>query len=216
MNLAADVLGAAANPKAGHRVGRAGGQGECPTRKDFLFPAAFSTRPAQSARRRAGASGVGNAQEQSPRGLHLRRRAHQARPVGRAPLGGGYPHPHHARHHAQYPDRRLGHGYRDRGAASPSPWRRPAASASFTAISNRRTGRAGPPREEIRKRHGGQSGDHRAGCDACRRAGADGAASHLRHPGGRRAPARARASWSASSPTATCASPPTRASRCPS
>ena len=40
--------------------------------------------------------------------------------------------------------------------------------------------------------------------------GADGAPPHQRHPGGR---ARAPAGWSASSPTATCASPPTRRSR---
>ena len=46
--------------------------------------------------------------------------------------------------------------------------------------------------------------------DAGRRADADGRAPHLRHPGGR---AQHAASWSASSPTATCASPPTRSSR---
>ena len=53
-------------------------------------------------------------------------------------------------------------------------------------LSDRRAGRAGPPREEVRKRHGREPGDHRARRDARRRAVADGALSHLGHPGRRR------------------------------
>ena len=48
---------------------------------------------------------------------------------------GRHPHPRHARHRAQHPDRLLRHGHGHRSAAWPSPWRRPAASASSTAIS---------------------------------------------------------------------------------
>ena len=49
---------------------------------------------------------------------------------------------------------------------------------------------------------------------ASRCADADGRPSDLRHPGGRAgANGGATASWSASSPTATCASPPIRGSR---
>ena len=78
-----------------------------------------------------------------------------------------------------------------------------------------RAGRAGPPGQEVRIRHGRQSGDHRPGRDACRCAGADGAVRHLRHSGGRERRQRP-AGWSASSPTATSASPPIRRSGSPS
>ncbi len=53
-------------------------------------------------------------------------------------------------------------------------------------LSHRGTGRACPPGEEIRKRHGGQSRHHRARRHAGRCAGADGAPSHLRRAGGGR------------------------------
>ena len=84
-----------------------------------------------------------NRQFRVPRGIYLRRRAAQARPVRRAAVGGRHPHPHHPLDRAQPADRRLGDGYRDRISRWRSPWRRPAASASCIATSSR-TSR--PPR----------------------------------------------------------------------
>ena len=74
---------------------------------------------------------------------------------------------------------------------------------------------AGAPGQEVRIRHGGQSGHDQPRRNAGRCAGADGATTSISgipvvENGG------SRASWSASSPTATCASPPTTRSRSPS
>ena len=69
-----------------------------------------------------------------------------------------------------------------------------------------------PRRQALRKRHDRQPDHHDAGPDARRRARADGAAPDLRHSGHR----KRTGAWSASSPTATCASPRIRASRYPS
>ena len=68
-------------------------------------------------------------------------------------------------------------------------------------------GRAGGDGQALRRRHGGQPGHDPARGDAGRCPAPDGRAQHLRHSGG--GGRQARASWSASSPTATCASPPT-------
>ena len=63
----------------------------------------------------------------------------------------------------------------------------------------RRAGRAGPPGQEIRIRHGGEPAHHRAGRDARRCARPDEGEPHLRHSGGGgRRQRRKPASWSAS------------------
>ena len=68
--------------------------------------------------------------------------------------------------------------------------------------------------KKYRIRHGGQSADHRSRRDAVGRDGADERSRLLRHSGGhRRQPKACPANWSAFSPTATCALPPTRARR---
>ena len=80
-----------------------------------------------------------------------------------------------------------------------------------------RAGRAGAAGQEVRIRHGGESAHHPARRDARRRARADEGATASPAFRWSRAAATARpASWSASSPTATCASPPIRARRSPS
>jgi IMP dehydrogenase/GMP reductase len=77
-------------------------------------------------------------------------------------------------------------------------------------------GRSGPPGQEVRIRHGGKSGHHRPGCQAGRSAGADERARKI--SGIPVVTGRARtspASWSAFSPTATCASPAIRTRKFP-
>ncbi len=94
----------------------------------------------------SGRAGVGYGRERHfrvSRGIHLRRRAAQARPVRGAAVGGRHPHPHHPFDRAQPADRGLRDGYRHRVRRWRSPWRRPAALASCIATSSR-TSR--PPR----------------------------------------------------------------------
>ena len=98
-------------------------------------------------------------------------------------------------------------------AASPSPWRRPAASASSTATSTPEEQADEVARgQEVRIRHGRQPGHHPARrATLARRAGPDGASTAspafpVVEPA---ASGAATAASSASSPTATCASPPT-------
>ena len=186
MNRGADMLGTAANPKAGLRRWRAGGQGECPTRGFHSFRPAFSTRPHNKPARTARAQAeLAMLKNNPPRRPHLRRRADQARPVGRAAFRRGHPLPNHPRHRAQYPDRRLGHGHGDRGAygdrhgAGRRHRRHSPQSRSGGA------GGAGAPGQEIRIGHGGEPGHHSSRRDARRRADADAGEPHLRHPGGR-------------------------------
>ena len=135
----------------------------------------------------SGRAGVGYGRDRqfSPRGVHLRRRAAQARPVGRAAVRGRYPHPHHPRDRAQHPDHRLrdGHGDRipdgDRHGAGRRHRRHPSQLRAGPA------GRPGAAGQEIRVRHGGQSAHHPSRRDARRRAGADEGEQHLRRSGGR-------------------------------
>ena len=112
--------------------------------------------------RQSGRAGVGDGRDRqfSPRGVHLRRRAAQARPVGRAAVRGRYPHPHHPRDRAQPSDRRLRHGHGDRGqdgdrhGAGRRHRRHPPQSRAA------RAGRAGAPGQEVRIRHGGEPAHH--------------------------------------------------------
>ena len=142
---------------------------------------------AKPARAQARAERIGDGSEDrfgSARGIHLRRRAAQARPVRRAAVGGRHPHPHHPRNRAQHPDRRLGDGHGDRsrhGDRHGAGRRHRRHSPQFRAG---RAGRAGPPGEEIRIRHGGEPAHHPSRGDARRRARTDEAAQHLRHSGG--------------------------------
>ena len=168
-----------ANPKAGRDVARG-----TPRDRHFISlrqPASISfsgeTELAMAAKNNA-----------SPReGAHLRRRAAQARPVGRAAVRRRYPLPHHPLDPAQYPDHRLRHGHGDRGRRWRSPWRRPAASASSTAISSR-TSRPAQVRQ-VKKFESGMVVNPltiEPGRDARRGARPDEGEPHFRHPGGRR------------------------------
>ena len=135
-----------------------------------------------------GPCGVGNGNDfkrPSARSIHLRRRAVEAGPVRRHAVGRRYPLAHYAQHPPQYPDRRFGHGHRDRSpygdrhGAGRRHRRHPPQSRA------RRAGRAGAAGEEIRIRHGGEPGHHSSRCDARRCAGADAGEPHFRHSGGR-------------------------------
>ena len=148
------------------------------------------------------------------RGADLRRRAAGPAALGRAAGRGRRGLPRDARDRGQDPGHLLGHGHRDR---------EPARHRHGAGRRHRRhppqhdaggAGRAGGGGQALRRRHGGQPRHHPSRRHARRRAAPDGRAPHLRHSRGG-APAR-RASSSASSPTATCASPPTRGRRSPS
>ncbi len=113
------------------------------------------------------------------------------------------------------PRLRDGHGDRgahgDRHGADRRARRHPSQSLAAGA------GRSGAPGEEVRVRDGGEPDHHLPRRDARRRLRADEAARHFGSARRRARPREARrASSSASSPTAMCASPRTRASPSPS
>ena len=200
-------------PKSGPQRGIESGEGPM-----FRSPA---RRHPDALARHFGPCGVGNGNDfkrPTARSIHLRRRAVEAGPVRRHAVGSRYPLAHHAQHPAQYPDRRFGHGYRDRSAYGDRHGAGRRHRRHAPQSRTRRAGGAGAPGEEIRIRHGGEPGHHPSRRDARRCAGADAGASHFRHSGGRRRRQRPTnpASWSASSPTATCASPPTSGKKSPS
>ena len=166
-------------------IKRAAEWGEGPASSQSLR-SYLSSGLAEPARGRNGLAMAPKIEFGSPRGIHLRRRAAQAGPVGRAALRGRCPHPHHPRDRAEHPDRRLRDGHCDHPPWR-SPWRRPAASASSTAISSPTRRPRGPPGEEVRVRHGGEPAHHPSRRIARRRSRADEAAQHLgRASSGRR------------------------------
>ena len=135
-------------------------------------------------------------------GARLRRRPAGAGLFDGAARRGRCPHEAHPFDRPQPADHLGGDGYGDRGAPRHrhGPGRRYRRHPPQPHA--RRTGRAGPPGEEIRVRHGGQSGDHPSRGDARRSPRPDETAQHFRHPGGRGRRYR-RAGLSAFSPTAT-------------
>ena len=114
----------------------------------------------------------------------LRRRTRRAGLLPGPAVGHRHAHPLHPHHPAQHPHHLRRHGHRQRG---PDGHRHGPAGRHRRhpqEPGSRRAGRAGPPRQEVRVRHGGEPAHHPPRPDARRCPRPDDHQPHQRHPGG--------------------------------